>query len=148
MSSVKPDCIALDWGSTNLRAYAMRGASILAQSDGPGAAGLTDGPAFETALLTAVGEWLGEGPMPMLACGMVGSRQGWIEAPYLDVPSAPLSAAAMVRAPARDPRIDLRILPGLRQKDPPDVMRGEETQLAGLLAVSYTHLTLPTKRIV
>lgn len=135
MSLVRPDWIALDWGSSNLRAYAMAGHSVLAQADGPGAAGLGDADAFEAALLAAVGDWLGDAPMQMLACGMVGSRQGWIEAPYLDVPSAPLSAAAMVRAPARDPRIDLRILPGLRQNDPADVMRGEETQLAGLLAL-------------
>lgn len=136
MSSVKPDWVALDWGSTNLRAYAMQGHSILAQADGPGAATLSDGAMFEAALLGAVGDWLGDAPMPMLACGMVGSRQGWIEAPYLDLPCPPIDPAAMVRAPASDPRIDLRILPGLRQKNPADVMRGEETQLAGLLALS------------
>ncbi|AUH64831.1 2-dehydro-3-deoxygalactonokinase [Paracoccus zhejiangensis] len=130
-----PDWIALDWGSTNLRAHAMQGTTILAEASGPGAASLPDAMAFEFALLGVVGDWLSDAAMPMLACGMVGSRQGWIEAPYLPTPSAPLDPSAMVRAPARDPRIDLRILPGMRQASPADVMRGEETQIAGLLAL-------------
>jgi 2-dehydro-3-deoxygalactonokinase len=69
----------------------------------------------------------------VLACGMVGARQGWIEAPYAAVPCAPL-AAPPVEAPVRDPRLAVRIVPGLSQADPPDVMRGEETQIAGWLA--------------
>lgn len=135
MSLPEVDWIALDWGSTNLRAHAMRGTAILAEGRGPGAAGLRSAAEFETALLAVVGDWLTDAPMPMLACGMVGSRQGWIEAPYLATPSAPLDPAAMLRAPARDPRIALRILPGMRQASPADVMRGEETQIAGLLAL-------------
>lgn len=135
MSLPEVDWIALDWGSTNLRAHAMRGTAILAEGRGPGAAGLRSAAEFEAALLAVVGDWLTDAPMPMLACGMVGSRQGWIEAPYLATPSAPLDPAAMLRAPARDPRIALRILPGMRQASPADVMRGEETQIAGLLAL-------------
>lgn len=132
---ITPDWIALDWGSTNLRAYAIRDGAILAQASGPGAAALSRNAAFQQALLEAVGGWLGEGQMPMLACGMVGSRQGWIEAPYLTVPAGPLDPAAAVLAPIGDPRIRLKILPGLRQDKPADVMRGEETQIAGLLAL-------------
>ncbi|TRW99714.1 2-dehydro-3-deoxygalactonokinase [Paracoccus sp. M683] len=132
-----PDWIALDWGSTNLRAYAMRGTTaVLAKAEGPGAAGLSGALAFEAALMSVIGGWLGQGrdPMPVLACGMVGGRQGWIEAPYLDVPAAPLAPTAMVTAPVQDRRITLRIMPGMRQDNPADVMRGEETQIAGLLA--------------
>lgn len=133
--TTKPDWIALDWGSTNLRAHAMRGDQPFAKADGPGAAGLDSPDAFQDALLTAVGNWLTpDRSTPMLACGMVGSRQGWIEAPYLTTPCLPLDPKATVRAPATDPRIDLHILPGLRQVKPADVMRGEETQIAGLLA--------------
>jgi 2-dehydro-3-deoxygalactonokinase len=71
--------------------------------------------------------------MPVVACGMVGSRQGWVEAPYATVPCRPLPAA-LVAAPVTDPRIDVRVVPGVRQLDPADVMRGEETQIAGFLA--------------
>ena len=64
---------------------------------------------------------------------MVGSRQGWCEAPYRAVPCTPLDPAGQVTAPATDPRLLVRIAPGLKQASPADVMRGEETQIAGAL---------------
>jgi 2-dehydro-3-deoxygalactonokinase len=64
---------------------------------------------------------------------MVGSRQGWCEAPYRAVPCTPLDAAAQATAPTTDARITVRIAPGLKQTTPADVMRGEETQIAGAL---------------
>ena len=85
-------------------------------------------------LLGLVGGWLAEGARTdVLICGMAGARGGWAEAPYAAVPCAP-GPASFARAPTRDPRLAVRILPGLRQDTPADVMRGEETQLAGLLA--------------
>ena len=90
---------------------------------------------FEPALLEAVGDWLpARGPTLALACGMVGARQGWTEAPYRKVPCEPLAPDSFALAPTADERITVRIAGGLRQLDPPDVMRGEETQIAGLLA--------------
>jgi 2-dehydro-3-deoxygalactonokinase len=71
----------------------------------------------------------------VVACGMVGSRQGWIEAPYRTVPCTPLDPAASVRVATADPRISVRVIPGLKQVSPADVMRGEETQIAGALAL-------------
>ncbi|MCL4148184.1 UNVERIFIED_CONTAM: hypothetical protein GTU68_005769 [Idotea baltica] len=65
---------------------------------------------------------------------MVGARQGWIEAPYLRVPTPPLAEAGFQVAPTTDPRLSVHIVPGLMQSDPADVMRGEETQIAGFLA--------------
>ena len=65
---------------------------------------------------------------------MVGARQGWIEAPYAAVPCPPAAGGACARPPTRDPRLAVHILPGLSQDRPADVMRGEETQIAGLLA--------------
>ena len=93
-----------------------------------------DPEGFEPALLAAVGDWLGEGVRTdVVVCGMAGARGAWIEAPYAAVPCAP-GPAAFARAPTLDPRLAVRILPGLRQDAPADVMRGEETQIAGLLA--------------
>jgi 2-dehydro-3-deoxygalactonokinase len=70
--------------------------------------------------------------LPVVICGMAGSRQGWIEAPYVGTP-APISA--ILKGAVRVPGLtrDVRIVPGLAQRlaDAPDVMRGEETQLAG-----------------
>ena len=71
------DWIAVDWGTSRLRAWAMGAdGSVLqaAQSD-MGMGALT--PAgFETALLEVAGEWI-EGPTRVVACGMVGAKQGW-----------------------------------------------------------------------
>jgi len=89
---------------------------------------------FETALLNLIRDWLGPGPMPILACGMVGARQGWQEAPYVGVPARPADLVPMAVTAARDARLDIRIVPGLSQASPADVMRGEETQIAGFLA--------------
>ena len=129
------DWIAVDWGSSNLRAWAMTDAGdALAEAvAATGASGL-DPEGFEPVLLAAVGNWLGEGARTdVVVCGMAGARGAWIEAPYAAVPCAP-GPAAFARAPTRDPRLAVRILPGLRQDAPADVMRGEETQIAGLLA--------------
>ena len=133
--NVSPDWIAVDWGSSNLRAFAMRGGEPVAEAaSGEGASGLARED-FEPALLRAVGPWLSEGRVtPVLACGMVGARHGWIEAPYRLVPCAPAAPGETILAPTQDSRLSLRILPGLSQASPADVMRGEETQIAGFLA--------------
>ena len=120
--------IAVDWGTSHLRAWLMaRDGSILdRRSSDDGMGGLArDG--FEPALCALVGAAL---PAPVLACGMVGSRQGWAAAPYAAVPCAPPTIHAAVAV--RD--ADVRILPGVKQDSPADVMRGEETQIAGFLA--------------
>lgn len=124
--------IAVDWGTSRLRAWAMRGETALAEASSGQGMGRLDRAGFEPALLSLIAPWLGSGRMPVIACGMVGSRQGWAEAPYRAVPCRPL-AAALVAAPAADPRLELHIVPGLKQAAPPDVMRGEETQIAGFL---------------
>jgi len=124
--------IAVDWGTSNLRAWAMdrdRPVAEAATDDGMGSLEKSE---FEPALFSVVEPWLTVDPMPIIACGMVGSLQGWVEAPYLATPTRPLSGET-VRADARDSRISVHVIPGIKQLDPPDVMRGEETQIAGFL---------------
>jgi 2-dehydro-3-deoxygalactonokinase len=133
---VNVDWIAVDWGTSQLRAWAFdadgRIGATAASADGMGKLGPEE---FEPALLKQIGDWLPQGRrVPVLACGMVGARQGWIEAPYRPVPCAPIVAGGFVAAPVRDPRIAVHIVPGLSQAAPADVMRGEETQIAGFLA--------------
>ncbi|WP_122519880.1 MULTISPECIES: 2-dehydro-3-deoxygalactonokinase [Pannonibacter] len=132
---VSPGWIAADWGTTHLRVFAMEEARVLAQASSPkGMASLARGE-FEGALLELIADWLPVGRKTLvIACGMVGSRQGWVEAPYATVPCPPLQASAMVEAPVADPRLSVWIIPGLSQTTPADVMRGEETQIAGFLA--------------
>ena len=138
---IRPDWIAVDWGTTHLRAFAMgnpaKASGIMAEAvsdDGMGRLARQD---FEPALLRLIGGWLNPDHVtPVIACGMVGSRQGWFEAPYRAVPCPPLDAGGMVRVPVADPRLTVQIVPGLKQASPADVMRGEETQIAGALALS------------
>ncbi|WP_170330533.1 2-dehydro-3-deoxygalactonokinase [Ruegeria arenilitoris] len=125
--------IAVDWGTSHLRAWAMRGDSVLdhAQSDKGMARVGKDG--FQSALFELIEGWLSSGPTDVIACGMVGARQGWVEAPYSAVPCEPTPVAPF-RVPGTGPRIRAFVVPGLKQATPPDVMRGEETQIAGFLA--------------
>jgi 2-dehydro-3-deoxygalactonokinase len=130
----RADWIAVDWGTTNLRAFAMQGATVLAraQSNAGMASLAPDG--FEPALTALIGPWLAGGPLPVIACGMVGSRQGWREAPYRSVPCAPLDSQMTYLATACG--IEVHLISGLSQAAPPDVMRGEETQIAGFLSLN------------
>ncbi len=128
--------IAIDWGTSNLRAWAIDAAGAVAgeAASDDGMARL-DADGFEPALLRLVDPWLATDRVTdALACGMVGARQGWIEAPYAAVPCPPLHPERFIRPPVADPRLRVHILPGLRQDAPADVMRGEETQIAGFLA--------------
>jgi len=132
---MKADWIAVDWGTTNLRAYAMGSEGIRAEATSDDGMGRLGPEGFEPALIRLIEPWLGPGVTSVLACGMVGSRQGWSEAPYRATPCTPLDAGQMVDVRVRDPRITVQIVPGLKQMKPADVMRGEETQIAGALAL-------------
>ncbi|MEX0283084.1 MAG: 2-dehydro-3-deoxygalactonokinase [Paracoccaceae bacterium] len=131
--SIKAEWIAVDWGTSHLRVWAMRGETILARAESQDGLSRLTRDQFEPALLALVTPWLGTDPVDVLACGMVGARQGWTEAPYSAVPAAPLPAAP-VRVPGTDTRLRAYVVPGLKQAKPADVMRGEETQIAGFLA--------------
>ncbi len=132
----KPDWIAVDWGTTHLRAFAMQGREVLDEAASDAGMNSLSKDGFEPALLALVAPWLdGARQTPVICCGMVGARQGWAEAPYRTVPCTPLGTA-MIPAAATDPRLSVHILPGLSQSNPPDVMRGEETQIAGFLALN------------
>ncbi|MFN2410971.1 MAG: 2-dehydro-3-deoxygalactonokinase [Halomonas sp.] len=133
--------IAVDWGSSNLRAWAMDAQNhVMASAASPrGMLSLTAAE-YEAELLGIVDTWLPDnGQTPVVVCGMAGARQGWQEAAYLATPTRldQLSRGAVMPALA-DARLRVYLLPGLSQTGSKshdfDVMRGEETQLAGLLA--------------
>ena len=127
--------IAVDWGTTNLRCWAMSktGEVLDHVSSDQGMSALAGNcEEFEAALLACIHPWLTAGfSVPVHACGMVGARQGWIEVPYESAPCPPLTGVTKV--PHTDPRIEVFIHAGICQSAPADVMRGEETQIAGLL---------------
>lgn len=130
------DWIAVDWGTSNVRAWIFDERNeVVATASSDKGMGSLDPAGFEPALIELVGQYLPEtGTVPVIACGMVGARQGWVEAPYATCPCPPPGLADAVSAPVADPRLDLSILPGVKQSAPADVMRGEETQIGGFLA--------------
>ncbi|MEP2641438.1 2-dehydro-3-deoxygalactonokinase [Roseobacter sp.] len=130
--TLTPEWIAVDWGTTNLRAYAMQGASVVARAASGDGMGQLTTAGFEPALMALIGGWANAASVRIIACGMVGSRQGWVEAPYAKVPCTPLNRP-LTHAPSTQ-NLDVRVISGLSQTTPPDVMRGEETQIAGFLA--------------
>ena len=123
------DWIAADWGSTNLRLWGMDGGGVrwTARSGAGGASLSPDG--FAPALAAAIADRAGPGT-PVVACGMLGARGAWQEVPYAAVPGPPAATSTRIDAPTGP----VHIVHGLSQSAPPDVMRGEETQIAGLLA--------------
>lgn len=132
---ITPAWIAVDWGTSNMRAWAMSASgTVLAEATSDQGMGKLSRDAFEGALISVIDDWL-QGPTPIIACGMVGSRQGWVEAPYAATPCAALPEG-LTRAPTTDDRLQVHVISGIKQSDPADVMRGEETQIAGFLALN------------
>jgi 2-dehydro-3-deoxygalactonokinase len=134
MAEITPEWIAVDWGTSNLRAFAMRGDKAIARAGSADGMQHLDRSDFEPALRRLIAPWLGSGEMRAVACGMVGSRQGWVEAPYRAVPCTPLSPG-LTEAPC-GAGLRVWVISGLSQARPADVMRGEETQIAGFLALN------------
>jgi 2-dehydro-3-deoxygalactonokinase len=133
----QPAFVAVDWGTSSFRLWLMNAeGDALAErrsDEGMAMASAACGfPKILRAHLSALGV---ASDLPVIICGMAGARQGWVEAGYVTVPAlldAVLTGAVRVPGEGRD----IRILPGLANRDPahPDVMRGEETQLLGALA--------------
>lgn len=123
--------IAVDWGTSRLRARLLDGSgAVIAETiSDKGIGALTGG--HEAAFESAVGAWP---RAPAIMAGMVGSRQGWREAAYVPCPTDVAAlASAMTRFTTAVGR-EIAIIPGLRSTEGDgDVIRGEETQLAGLL---------------
>ena len=129
--------IAVDWGSSNLRVWALdkRHKILDSFSSSDGMLSLETGN-FESLLLEKISNWVaGDVNIPVLCCGMVGAKQGWLEAPYATVPYNLMQDTDSVKVICTDNRLDVRILGGLKQNNPADVMRGEETQIRGFLSV-------------
>jgi 2-dehydro-3-deoxygalactonokinase len=127
------DWIAVDWGTSRMRAWAMGTEGVVASGASEEGMNTLAPDEFEAALLRVIDPWLGDGLTTVLACGMVGSRQGWQEAAYVPAPAALDTLRPERVRSVRDPRLSVHIVPGLRQENPADIMRGEETQIAGFL---------------
>ena len=129
-----------DWGTSHLRLFLCRGDHVLDQREGPGIGVLSAQPDrgdFAAILAKLMTDWTRDrGRLPVYFSGMVGSRNGWREAPYVPCPadSRALAASVLRFESSGQP---ISIAPGVQCTNPrgvPDVMRGEETQIVGALS--------------
>lgn len=139
--------IALDWGTTSLRAYKLAADGVVleqrALSSGimqlPKTPRIIHGrecaEGFELAFDEACGDWLDAQPnLPVIACGMVGSAQGWREAAYCETPADVANLGISLQTVTSLRGTQVHIVPGVIQRSRlPNVMRGEETQVLGVL---------------
>jgi 2-dehydro-3-deoxygalactonokinase len=135
--------IVVDWGSSNFRAYRFGESGEIAERHQAEAGILTvrDG-AFESALMREIGSWITP-KSEVLLSGMITSRNGWVETPYLDAPASitGLTAHALTREASNGAQ--LRFLPGVCNRHPqPDVMRGEEIQVFGSVGANEDALVV------
>jgi 2-dehydro-3-deoxygalactonokinase len=122
--------IAVDWGTSSLRAYRLDAAGTVIDRR-QSAEGILNVPSgnFPAVLQRAIHGW---DDQPILMSGMVGSRQGWVEVPYVQSPAGEREIALHLA------KVGSRtwIVPGVSFVDEsgvPDVMRGEETQILGVM---------------
>lgn len=122
--------IAVDWGTTNRRAWRIGADGTVADGfeDDLGVGAVSPGE-FDAAVADIRARL---GDLPMLLAGMVGSNRGWRETPYVPCPAGPagLARAILWVEPGRT-----GLVPGVSQASPPDVMRGEEVQVFGAAAM-------------
>ena len=138
MNDIKAKWIAADWGTTHMRAWAIgkEGEILAYRESNEGMKDLQQNE-FEPVLLRLIESWLDNNKVTtVMACGMVGAKQGWVETPYLKTPCIPIDNGQLTVATTSDGRIRVNLVPGVMQNKPADIMRGEETQIAGFININ------------
>ena len=125
--------IAIDWGTSFFRAYLIENDQVSHSIHTKDGMKFLEKASFEKTLIKLIEPWLENNyKIEVLASGMVGSKQGWVEAPYQKTPCN-LHNVDFISPSVKDKRFSLKIFSGISQNNKPDVMRGEETQIAGFL---------------
>jgi 2-dehydro-3-deoxygalactonokinase len=135
--------IAIDWGTSSLRGALLDtdGKVLEERSDARGILTVPEG-GFPAVFETLFGDWMRLEGARCLISGMAGSKQGWVEAPYCACPAGRVEVGRKII----DLNIDMGALPGARiaivpglsdeHDGVPDVMRGEEVQIFGAMAIT------------
>jgi 2-dehydro-3-deoxygalactonokinase len=144
MTKTKP-FIGLDWGTTSFRAYLVDAAGhVTDQVSAPEGILAVKNGQFEQALEARISAW--DKTLPVIASGMITSRQGWLELPYVDCPAGPEDLAKALHTKTLTSGRIVHFLTGLHLKSPSlghDVMRSEETQVFGALESGAAHFVTP-----
>tara|TARA_B100000767_G_scaffold14194_1_gene13625 strand:- start:2035 stop:2952 length:918 start_codon:yes stop_codon:yes gene_type:complete len=130
----KPALIGIDWGTSSLRAFLIgAGGEVLDHISKPlGIMQIKDGD-FERSFNDLVGPWQQAIDLPIIASGMITSRNGWVETPYVSVPSGVQQLADALVTHKTSDGTTITFVTGMTadHNGVPDVMRGEETQIIG-----------------
>ena len=131
--------VAIDWGTSSLRGALLdaQGKVLEERSD---ARGILTVPAggFPTVFEALFGDWMHAEGTRCLISGMAGSKQGWVEAPYCACPAGRVEVGRKIIDIDAIPGARIAIVPGLSDEHDgvPDVMRGEEVQIFGAMALT------------
>ena len=124
--------VALDWGTSNFRAYLMDNNHVIDHVSTQEGMKFVDQNEFKKTLIKNIDAWNNKFDIKVvIASGMVGAKQGWIEVPYINSPCDIRNLNFKSLKILDD--VKIHILSGVSQFNPSDVMRGEETQIAGFL---------------
>lgn len=137
--------LALDWGTTSFRAYLFDSDRNLVGTKSSAAGIMQDHSGFEQVYYQQIGDWLEEyREIPVIASGMITSKQGWVETPYLPCPTSLDDLSKNLTRHKTSKGDVIFFVSGVCQKTPtPNIMRGEETQMAGLKSSSAMTAVLP-----
>lgn len=140
----EPALIGLDWGTSSLRAYLIAGdGTVVDRVSRPEGIMRVPDRNFDAVFDAVIAPWLRDGATPVIASGMITSRNGWVETPYCTVPSAAKDLAAALVPHRSTSGQALHFITGAttEHNDGPDVMRGEETQIIGAAALGLSNGT-------
>ena len=130
----KPALIGIDWGTSSLRAFLIgAGGEVLDHISKPlGIMQINDGD-FERSFNDLVGPWQQAIDLPIIASGMITSRNGWVETPYVSVPSGVQQMDDALVTHKTSDGTTITFVTGMTadHNGVPDVMRREETQIIG-----------------
>lgn len=144
----KKEVIVVDWGTTSLRCLLIAAdGTVLEQTETKAGIQFIQDKRFEDELMKAIAPWLQKhGAIPVLALGMITSKNGWVEVPYVACPATPGDLANGMIQKSLPNGSDLFFLAGITDKTRfpfPDVMRGEETQIVGFGLDDAMTIVLP-----
>lgn len=140
----EPALIGVDWGTSSFRAFLIdTDGQVIDGVSSPEGIMQVSGKSFEAVLDRLIGPWISRTDLPILASGMITSRNGWVETPYEQMPlgACRLAQALVPHDTKSGFRVHFVTGASVEHADGPDVMRGEEAQIIGASALGLSEGT-------